>query len=68
MCYDYQCCSGLFIEVKKQLDYFFAGFGIKVSGWFVGKKDLRFVRKCPGKRNALLFAAAELGRVVVASF
>ena len=52
---------------QQQVDDVTAGGAVEVAGRLVGEQDRRVVRQRPGNRDALLFAARELRRIVVAA-
>jgi hypothetical protein len=57
----------LAVEVFHQVEYMLAVFGVEISGRFVGEQYLWRVGKGAGDGDTLLFAARELGRVMVAA-
>ena len=57
-----------FVQLHQHLDDAVAGVGVEIAGRFVGEQDLRLVRERACERDALLFAAGELGRIVVRAF
>lgn len=48
-------------EIKNEADDFASGFGVEISGGFVGEEDAGPVCQGAGDGDALLFAAAEFG-------
>jgi hypothetical protein len=48
------------IQLLKNTQNFLTGFGIEVSGGFIGKKERRVVDQRPGNSHSLLLPAGEL--------
>jgi hypothetical protein len=55
------------IELLKKLEDSTAGGGVEIAGRFVGEKNLRGIGERSGNRDALLLAAGQLSREVVAA-
>ena len=55
---------GLTVQPEKHLDDRLACLSIEVAGRFVGEKDFRAMNEGTGERDALLFTARKLGRVM----
>src|SRR6266851_6601604 len=55
----------ILVELAEHLQNDFGIFGVEVPGGFVGKEDFRLVDDGAGDGHALLFAAGELGGLVV---
>src|SRR6478672_5392686 len=55
------------VEVFHQVEYMLAVFCVEVAGRFVGEQYLWRVGKGAGNGDTLLFAARELGRIMVAA-
>ena len=53
----------LAVDLEQQVDDMGAGSGIQVARRLIGQQQLRLIRQGAGDRDALLFTAAELGRV-----
>ncbi len=58
--------SGLAIQGFEEHDYPLTGGAIEVSGGLVGEENARLVHECASERDALLFAAGELGGKMMA--
>ena len=52
------------VEFFEHLHHFDTGFGVEVSGGFIGEDHRRTVDQCSGNGYALLLTAGKLGRVV----
>ena len=61
---DDQCCVSFSAKSKEQLDDFFAGVGIEVAGWFIGKDQLGRIDERTRQSDALLFTAGKFSRLV----
>ena len=55
------------VDVEQQLDDLMPGRAVEVAGRLVGEQDRRIVGERAGDRDALLLAARELRRVVMAA-
>ena len=55
------------IDVEQQLDDLLAGLAVEVAGRLVGEQERRIVGQRAGDRDALLLAAGELRRIVMAA-
>ena len=55
------------VQFGEDAQYGLFVFGVEVAGGLVGKEDFRFVNQRAGDADALLFAAGELFRQVVAA-
>ena len=56
------------IDAEQQVDDLAAGRAVEISGRLVGQQQRRVVGERPRDRHALLLAARELGRIVMAAF
>ena len=54
------------IDVDQEVDDLVAGAGVEIAGRLVGEQDRRLVGQRPRDRHALLLAAGELRRIVMA--
>ena len=52
------------VEIEHQFDDVLAGALIKIAGRLIGEQYVRICRERAGDRDALLFAAGKLARVV----
>ena len=55
------------VDVEQQLDDLVAGGAVEIAGRLVGEQDRRIVRQRARDRDALLLAARELRRIVMAA-
>ena len=51
----------------RMVHYFVAGFGIEIAGWLVGKDEFGLIYEGAGDGDALLLAAGEFVRFVIAA-
>ena len=60
--------AGAAIQLEHDLDDSAARFRIEIAGRLIGKKNLRPIDESAGERDALLFAAGKLRRVMIDAF
>ena len=56
---------GAAIQFEHDLDDSAARLGVEIAGRLVGEKNLGPIDKSAGQRDALLFAAGKLGRIMI---
>ena len=63
--HEHQRRACLAIETKEHFNNGLAGLGIEIPGRLIGEHDLRTMNEGAGKRDALLFPAGKLERIVI---
>ena len=60
--------SGIAIEFQHHLDHGAARFRVEISRRLIGEKNLGAIDEGASERNALLFAAGKLSRIMIDTF
>ena len=56
--------SSSVVHLEDQFDDCGSGFGVEIAGGFIGKENVRAIDESASQRHALLFAAAQLRRIM----